>query len=82
MILSHRKSVSTSQLNTELEEETKTNKKKVKGKKIPKKTKKKKIFLNPQELLSKFKQEKLLKDFWTTTKDEEEFLRTRSSDND
>ena len=82
MILSHRKSVSTSQLNTELEEETKTNKKNVKGKKIPKKTKKKKIFLTPQELLSKFKQEKLLKDFWTTTKDEEEFLRTRSSDND
>ena len=82
MILSHRKSVSTSQLNTELEEETKTKQKNVKGKKIPKKTKKKKIFLNPQELLSKFKQEKLLKDFWTTTKDEEEFLRTRSSDND
>ena len=78
----HRKSVSTSQLNTELEEETKNDQKKVKGKKIAKKTKKKRIFLNPQELLSKFKQEKLLKEFWTTTKDEEEYLRSRSSDND
>lgn len=66
-----------------MEEETKLDdQKNVKGKKISKKTNKKKIFLNPQELLSKFKQEKLLKDFWTTTKHEEEFLRSRSSDNE
>ena len=66
-----------------MEEETKVdNQKNVKGKKLQKKTNKKKIFLNPQELLSKFKQEKLLKDFWTTTKHEEEFLRSRSSDTD
>ena len=78
-----RRSVSTSQLNTDMEEESQqvVQREQKMGKKI-KKSKKKKIFLNPQELLAKFKQEKLLKDFWTTTKQEEEFLRSRSSESE
>ena len=30
----------------------------------------------------RFKQEKIIKDFWNTTKQEEEYLRNRSSDSD
>ena len=33
-------------------------------------------------LISRFKQEKVLKDFWNTTKQEEEYLRSRSSGSD
>lgn len=33
-------------------------------------------------IFHRFKQEKILKDFWNTTKQEEEFLRTRGSDTD
>ena len=34
------------------------------------------------DLISRFKQEKVLKDFWNTTKQEEEYLRSRSSGSD
>ena len=39
-------------------------------------------FLNPRELFLNFRREKLLTDFWKTTKQEEDFLQSRSSDSD
>ena len=39
-------------------------------------------FLNPRELFFNFSREKLLKDFWKTTKEEEDYLQSRSSDSD
>ena len=35
-----------------------------------------------QEKSTRFKQEKVIKDFWSTTKQEEDYLRTRGSDLD
>ena len=41
------------------------------------------LSLNQEHLVStRFKQEKVLKDFWNTTKQEEDYLRTRGSDLD
>ena len=37
---------------------------------------------NMRVYIFRFKQEKALKDFWNTTKQEEEYLRSRSSDSD
>ena len=39
-------------------------------------------FLNPRELFLNFRREKMLTDFWKTTKEEEDYLQARSSDSD
>jgi len=78
--LKSRMSVSTSQLSIELNDDVEDNEDKNDSSK--KKTKKRKMFQSASQLFSRFKQEKILKDFWTTTKQEEEFLRTRGSDTD
>ena len=53
---------------------------------VAKKTTKKKDryskFLSPRELFLNFRREKLLSDFWKTTKEEEAFLQARSSESD